>query len=219
VSRRRRALLLAAAAALCGIASVALALGYRRQVDASLGATASAVVVREPLPAGRRLRPPVLRRSLEMRTVPLRFLPPDALANPEQAMGARPLAPVPAGSYLLASHLRSERAEREPARRLPAGRRPLGLTVAGGEALRAAVGRAGAERVDVVVAEEPRAGVRGRVIVAARGVPLLELSPSGEITDSGEGPAWSATLAVRRGQALRLIKAENFAREIRLIPR
>ena len=36
----------------------------------------------------------------------------------------------------------------------------------------------------------------------------------------GPGSAtWTATLALRRPQALRLIQAENFARQVRLIPR
>ena len=39
----------------------------------------------------------------------------------------------------------------------------------------------------------------------------------GEETAVG-GDSWSATLALTREQALELIEAENFAREIRLIP-
>jgi Flp pilus assembly protein CpaB len=215
--RRRRALLFALAAVLCGVASVALALGYRQQVDASLGEMAEALVAGQPLRAGEPLRGRALRR-LELREVPVRYLPPDALTDPEQAAGRSPAAPVPAGTYLLGSHLRSPGGRpRRPS--LPAGRRPLALTVAGGEALRSAVGRGGGAAVDVVVAEEPRAGLRGRVAVAARRVPLLELVPSGEVTDSSSEPLWSATVAVRRAEALRLIEAENFARELRLIPR
>jgi hypothetical protein len=34
----------------------------------------------------------------------------------------------------------------------------------------------------------------------------------------GAGGDWSATLALTRAEALRLIQAENFARQVRLMP-
>jgi hypothetical protein len=60
--------------------------------------------------------------------------------------------------------------------------------------------------------------------VAAPAVELLDLRAADEATgaDIAPGPAsdtWIATLALTRGQALRLIQAESFARSIRLIAR
>ena len=74
-------------------------------------------------------------------------------------------------------------------------------------------------RVDVVVAGEPVTGGRAKVSVAARDVRLIGIAPAepSEGTAVG-GDSWSATLALTREQALELIEAENFAREIRLIP-
>jgi hypothetical protein len=49
----------------------------------------------------------------------------------------------------------------------------------------------------------------------------LALGQSGDSGAGLPGPgsaAWTATLALRRPQALRLIQAENFARQVRLIP-
>ncbi len=62
----------------------------------------------------------------------------------------------------------------------------------------------------------------GRTYVAAEGVELLALGQSGDPGAGdglpGPGPgAWTATLALTRPQALRLIQAENFARQVRLI--
>jgi Flp pilus assembly protein CpaB len=78
--------------------------------------------------------------------------------------------------------------------------------------------------VDVIVTTEPGPGRgSGRTYVAAERVELLALAQSGGGPDDalpGPGTAtWTATLALRRPQALRLIQAENFARQVRLIPR
>ena len=54
----------------------------------------------------------------------------------------------------------------------------------------------------------------------ARAVELLamEQAHGGGLPGPGSGD-WKATLAVDRAEALRLIQAENFARQVRLIPR
>ena len=61
------------------------------------------------------------------------------------------------------------------------------------------------------------------VLVSGRGTNLqaiLDACASGSLDDvPGPGAAgWTATLALTRPQALRLIQAQNFAREVRLIP-
>jgi Flp pilus assembly protein CpaB len=77
--------------------------------------------------------------------------------------------------------------------------------------------------VDVIVTTEPGpGGGGGRTYVAAENVELLALTQSGdaaaELPGSGvEGS--TATLALTRTQSLRLIQAENFARQVRLLPR
>jgi Flp pilus assembly protein CpaB len=75
--------------------------------------------------------------------------------------------------------------------------------------------------VDVVVTTEPGpGGGRGRTYVAAREVRLLALSQVGDssVNDySSSDDQWTATLALTKPQALRLIQAESFARGVRLI--
>jgi Flp pilus assembly protein CpaB len=98
------------------------------------------------------------------------------------------------------------------------------ISVTGTEAL-AATGRdlQGA-RVDVIVTTEPGpGGGRGRTYVAAEGVELLALSQGADAAGvdlPGPSSATStATLALTRPEALRLIHAQNFARQVVLIPR
>ncbi|GIK78347.1 MAG: hypothetical protein EDQ89_12775 [Acidobacteria bacterium] len=215
MSRRARSLAFAVLAAACGIASAGIASSYRDRVDEQLGDVRPVLTLTRPLAAGTELGRRVAARSLTVREVPARFLPPDAIGDPETIAGRRLGSAVPAGSYLLGSHLRSGgRREREP--RLDGRRQPVEVTVSGAGAIAAA--GAGRTAVDVVVAGEPVTGGRARVRVAARSVRLLAIAPADPAAATAGGDSWSATLALTRRQALELIEAENFAREIRLIP-
>jgi Flp pilus assembly protein CpaB len=216
MSRRGRAIGFAGLALVCAVASASIASGYRESVDERLGELRSVVTVDRPLPAGVVLRGRLLRSALTTRTVPTRFLPPDAIPDPAQVSGRRTLAAIPAGSYLLASHLRSTERRDPQGPVLNGDLHPVEVTVSAAGSL--ASGGAGA-RVDVVVAGEPVTGGRARVRVAAENVRLISVAPAdpADATTVG-GDSWSATLALTRKQALDLIEAENFAREIRLIP-
>jgi len=150
--------------------------------------------------------------------VPDRFAPPGALAVPGDALGRIPGAIIPAGSYVLAAQLQLPEPEPSPPAGLGGGRRPVQITVTGAEALLAAGGPPQGSRVDVVVTTEPQGPGPGRTYVAASDVRLISLQRA---ADSGPGPigGWNATLALSRRQALQLIEAENFARQVRLLPR
>jgi Flp pilus assembly protein CpaB len=215
MSRRGRAALFALLAGGCGIGSAGIASSYRDRVDEQLGATRPVVTLARPLARGAELRGRRVLDRLEVREVPVRFLPPDVIASPAEVAGRRLAVAVPAGSYLLGSQLRTV-AGRDRSPHLGGDLQPVEVTVSGAGSLDPA--RSGT-RVDVVVAGEPVTGGRARVRVAARGVRLLAIAPASpqEGTTAG-ADGWSATLALTRSQALELIEAENFAREIRLIP-
>lgn len=218
MSRRARAAVFALLAVACAALAAALANGYGSSVAGSFGPLRPVVVASRELPAGKAIRPADLSRALELRRVPARFVPPGALAAPGQAVGREPAAVVPAGSYLLAAQLRLPGSgDRNRGPRLGGGRRPVQLAVSGAEALLAAGGSPEGARVDVVVTTEPRGPGPGSTYVAAAGVRLLALA---EQDPAGPGPTsgWSATLALTRRQALRLIQAESFARAVRLLP-
>jgi Flp pilus assembly protein CpaB len=222
MSRRARAIGFLLVAVACAVLAASIVDGYGTSVAGQYGELRPVVVAATELAAREPVGPRELRR-LEVRRVPQSFAPPDALASPQQAAGRAPVALVPAGSYLVASQLGSPRPDRDrPRTRLAGRRRPVEIAVTGAEAL-AAVGRDPAgDRVDVVVTTEPGPGGKGRTRVAASGVELLELEQGGvgsaADTALGSGGNWSATLALTRSQALRLIQAENFARQVRLMP-
>ena len=221
MSHRARAVSFAAAAAVCGGLAASAAGGPPGGLSAQLGELRSVVVAKRPLPPGRTLNRLTIRRLLELRRVPERFLPPDALSDPGQAVGRSPAAAIPAGGYLVGSQLAAPKSEQDPAPRLGAGRRPVEIAVEGAGAL---AEQAGGRRVDVIVTSEPGpGGGAGRTYVAVRSVGLLDLRPSGgeagsdDLLTNPASEAWIATLALTRAQALRLIQAESFARSVRLI--
>jgi pilus assembly protein CpaB len=216
MSRRGRAaaflvLALAAATIAAGIAN-----GYGSRVARGYGALRPVVVVVADLAAGEPIGPERMSSALEVRRVPERFAPPDALAVPEEALGLVPAADLPAGSYLLAPQLRAP--ERSPASALGLGgsRRPVEISVSGAGALLAAGPLRSGARVDVVVTAEPDGVGPGRTYVAASRVPLIALEP--ELEGSGPSGIAAATLGLTKDQALRLIAAENFARQVTLLP-
>jgi Flp pilus assembly protein CpaB len=165
--------------------------------------------------AGQAIDPGAAAEGLEVRRVPVRFVPPDALLAPAEAVGMVPAVSIPAGSYLLATQLRPPRAPR-PAAALGGGRRPVEIAVSGAGALTAFGAQPVGAKVDVVVTTEPSGSGDGRTYVAAPAVPLLGLGPGGE---GPTGETATATLGLTRSQALRLIAAESFARRVTVIPR
>lgn len=215
IARRRRALAFGLLAALAATVAAVLANGYGSRVARGYGPLRPVVVASAQLPAGRAIDPQALAARLEVRRVPARFVPPGVLTRPLEAAGLEPVAPIPAGAYVQASQLRSPRRPRQPGTGLPEGRRPVEIAVAGAGALLATGDPAGAT-VDVVVTREPAGPGPGRTYIAAPAVPLLALNaaPGG----AGPGSTAAATLALTRPEALELIAAESFARQVRLLP-
>jgi Flp pilus assembly protein CpaB len=215
MSRRARAIGFAALALLAATGAAALAHGYGARVARGYGPLRPVVVVARDLRDGRPLGPADASGALRVRRVPARFVPPGALVSPADAIGLVPVARLAAGSYLLSSELRPFRPR--PRTALAAGdRRPVQIAVSGAEALLAGGAVASGAKVDVVVTTEPVGPGRGRTYVAAAGVPLLALGPGAE--GPAPGGTMAATLALTKGEALRLIAAESFARKLTLLP-
>lgn len=215
MSRRARAIAFAVGALLAAIVAGTIADGYGDSVARGYGALRPVVVAVARLPAGRALVPTQVEKDLEVRQVPTRFVPAGALRDPTEALGLVPAAAIPGGAYLLAAQLRPPRRV-APGPRLGAGRRPVQIVVSGAAALAVGGGDPVGSRVDVVVTAEPGDGGAGHTYVAAAGVPLLGLAAGPEGDAAGTA---SATLGLTRPQALRLIAAESFARQITVMPR
>jgi len=220
MSRRRRALLFALMAVAAATVAAAIADGYGSSVARRYGPLRPAVVARIRLAPGEPLDPARIDTSLEVRRIPARFVPAGTLSQPEQALGLELATEIEAGSYVSASLLHSPHPESGHRRSRPGlsgGRRPVQINVSGAGALLARSGGGAGARVDVVITTEPRGAGAGHTYVAATAVPLLALGPGPD----GPGPETlaAATLGLSRGQALRLIAAENFARQVTLLPR
>ncbi|HET9593796.1 MAG TPA: SAF domain-containing protein [Solirubrobacterales bacterium] len=215
MSRRARALGFLLAALVAAAAAAVIADGYGASVVRGYGELRPVLVATAGLPAGKPIDPESAAEDLEVRRVPVRFVPPGVLAALPEAVGLVPAAPIPAGSYLLAAQLHALRAGASRTD-LGGGRRPVEIAVSGAGALEATGVSPLGSKVDVAVTTEPSGPGEGRTYVAAPAVPLLGLGPGGE---GVEGETATATLGLTREQALRLIEAESFARRITLIPR
>jgi Flp pilus assembly protein CpaB len=213
MSSRARAAGFLVLALLAAAAAAAIADGYGASAAHGYGPLRPVVVLDTPLEAGHRIGPAEVSSAMAVRRVPQRFAPPGALVSPGQALGLVARAALPAGSYLLAAQLGPPR-RRPPGRPLPLGRRPVEIAVAGAGALLAAGPTPSGAKVDVIVTDEPAGAGPGRTYVAAAAVPLLALRAGPE---GASGPA-AATLGLTRGQALRLIAAESFARKVTILP-
>jgi Flp pilus assembly protein CpaB len=218
MSRRGRALVFGALALVSAALAAALANGYGSSVARSFGPLRPVVVTAADLPRGKPISAAQLTHDLQLRRVPQRFVPPGALTVSGDALGRVPEATVPAGSYLLAAQLGLPRPPRRKAPGLAGGKRPVEIAVSAAEALLSAGGTPRGSRVDVVVTTEPRGPGPGRTYVAADDVRLLSLQRTAAPGPPPSG-GLNATLALSRGQALALIEAENFARQVRLLPR
>lgn len=213
MSRRGRAVGFLIGALAAAAAAAAIADGYGRSVARGYGALRPVLVATGSLRAGEEIDLAAASELLEVRRVPVRFVPATALATHRDALGLVPRATIPAGSYLLAGQLRPPRPAGSGAA-LGHGRRPVEIAVSGAGALTAFGGQPVGSRVDVVVTTEPSGSGEGRTYVAAPAVPLLALSPA----PSGETGEAVVTLGLSRSQALRLIAAQSFARRVTVLP-
>lgn len=218
-SRRRGAVLLALALASGGLASSRVE-RRERGIEARVGAPVPVVVAAADLRQGQRIGEEQAARALAVRQVPARYAPPDALAAPEEAVGATLAAPVAAGGYVTAGALAAPGdGGDEPGSALAPGQRAMQVAVTGGEELAEAGPGA---LVDVLVTTQRGEG-SGRTYLALEAVELLAARPVGAPAAAGEGAEAAgstlATLRVTLRQAVFLAAAQSFAREIRLLPR
>jgi pilus assembly protein CpaB len=215
--RRRRAFLLLSLALACGGLAASRVRERERVVERRVGTPVPVVVAARDLPADRPLR----RGDLALREVPARFAPRDALGAVAEVAGLRPAVPLATGSYLTAGQLQAG-GRRAAGGGLRSGERALEVAVSGAGAM-ADAATPGA-RVDVLVSTEPRSGP-GRSFLALEDVELLALRSGSSGAGGGEQDGAAAragavaTLRVGLRQAIYLTAAQNFAREVRLLPR
>jgi len=214
--RRRGVLLLSLALASGGLAASEVS-SRTRAVEERVGPLVPVVAAREAIEPGTKLTPD----RLAVVQVPARYAPPDAVADPAQAEGLRTGGALERGSYLTASAFAvgpDDGSAEHPGDGLGRGERAIELKVAGADALGALAGPGA--RVDVLITSESGESA-GHTELALEDVELLTLKTSDGVAADADKASSSATatLRVTLKQAVYLTAAQNFAREIRLLPR
>jgi pilus assembly protein CpaB len=214
--RRRGVLLLSLALASGGLAASEVS-SRTRAVEERVGPLVPVVAAREAIEPGTKLTPD----RLAVVQVPARYAPPDAVADPAQAEGLRTGGALERGSYLTASAFAvgpDDGSAEHRGNGLGRGERAIELKVAGADALGALAGPGA--RVDVLVTTESGESA-GHTELALEDVELLTLKTGDGVAADADRASSSATatLRVTLKQAVYLTAAQNFAREIRLLPR
>ena len=214
MSRRRRALVLGGLALVLGGLAAFNVAGREAALERRVGGLVDVVVAHAPIRAGQRIP----ARALAIRRVPLRFAPDGAIADPRDLAGQRARVAIPAGTDLTAAMVGEE--EEAPPAGPPIGR---GERVAEVVALASPQLVAAGSRVDVLVSPEPDSGGAGGAVVALEDVEVLAASAVAGTEAPAEkgspGQRVAASLRVTLRQAVYLAAVQDFARELRLLPR
>ena len=213
MSRRRRALLLGGLALVLGGLAAFNVAGREAELERRVGGLVDVVVAREAIDAGAR----ITARSLAIRSVPARFAPAGTTGSPQAFVGRRAALAIPADSDLSAGMIVRDDAG------------PAGPDVRRGERVAEIVALGSAElvipgsRVDVLVTPEPAGGGAGEAVLALEDVEVIAAAPvaaeDAPASEGAAGPRVAASLRVTLRQAVYLAAAQDFARELRLLPR
>jgi len=213
MSRRRRALLLGGLALVLGGLAAFNVAGREAALERRVGDLVDVVVARKPIDAGKR----VTLRSLAIRRVPERFAPAGTTGSPRSFAGRRAAVDIPADADLNAGMIVRDDAG------------PAGPEVRRGERVAEIVALGSPElvvpgsRVDVLVTPEPPGGGTGEAVLALEDVEVIAAAAvdaeDAPATKGAPGPRVAASLRVSLRQAVYLAAAQDFARELRLLPR
>jgi pilus assembly protein CpaB len=213
VSRRRRALLLGGLALVLGGLAASDVAGREAALQRRVGRPVDVVVARTPIAAGARVR----GRDLAIRRVPRRFAPADAIGSPAALIGLRAATAIAPGSDLVASMFGDGGAHARAGPQIRPGERVAQVVALASPQLVTA-----GSHVDVLVTPEPRGDAGGEAVLALEDVEVLDAGAapdSGTAARQSPGPRVAASLRVTLRQAVYLAAAQDFARELRLLPR
>ena len=214
MSHRRRALLLGGLALLLGGLAAFNVAGREAALERRVGGLVDVVVAREPIAAGER----VAMGSLAIRRVPARFAPDATTGTPQAVVGRRAAVDIPAEADLNAGMIVREDEAGPAGPDLRPGERVAEIVALGSPDLVMP-----GSRVDVLVTPEPAAGVAGDAVLALENVEVIAATSVGaEDAPAGKGAPGArvaASLRVTLRQAVYLAAAQDFARELRLLPR
>lgn len=198
MTRRRRALALAVLAIVLGTLAATNVSSREAALRRRLGPSIPVVVARADIRSGAAIS----ARSLAVRRVPARYAPSAGYTGPEEVVGQRASVAIPAGTDIVPAFV-MDAATTTAAPQPRRGERLVDLVAEGS----APAG----SRVDVLVTTERPDG-SGHTRLALQDAAVLASSPV-------SGGRVRVTFSVSVREAIRLAAAQNFAREIRVLPR
>jgi pilus assembly protein CpaB len=203
------------ASVVCAGLSVSAVDRYARDVESQIGSPVPVLVAARDVPAGRVLTPADAATALAERRVPARFAPPGALRSRAAAIGRETVAGLAAGDYVGVRHLQQPRRPR--GQRWSGDARLVEVAVAGARSFADAL-RPGMV-VDVLITTDR--GRAPRTFLALQRVSLVgfDSGPGAGLGDGARAADGRVTLRTTLRQAALLTAADNFAREVRVVPR
>ena len=191
---------------------------YAGEVQSQIGAPVPVVVAARDIPRGRVMTPALASSSLAARRVPERFAPPGALRARADAVGLEAVTDLAAGDYVGELQLRPPRTRAGTRARWSPDARLVEVGVSGARTM-SGVLRAGS-LVDVLVTTD-RGGAGQRTFLALQRIPVVgfDSGATGALGGEGDSSDGRVTLRATLRQAVLLTAADNFAREVRVVPR
>jgi pilus assembly protein CpaB len=205
VNRRRRAALLIGLALVLGALAAADVARRERALARTVGPSVPVVVARKSLPVGR----PVRVEDLAVRHVPGRYAPAERIAVPGEVAGLRPRVAVPAGGDVVLPLL-----DTGGGPRLRPGERIADIVAIGDRRLVQP-----GTRVDLLVTRDDDGGGSGSTKLALEDAEVLTAADAPADGAEGTGGRIAIALRVSVKQAVYLAAAQNFASELRVLPR
>ncbi len=204
MSPRRRALLLLGLAIVLGTLAAGDIGRREAELRSAVGPTVPVVVAARDISADA----PISSDQLAVRRVPRRYAPQERVADARELVGLRAQAAVPRGSDLTLALVQS----RDPLRLAP-GERIADIVATGDRRLVRPGGR-----VDVLVTREQQ-GRGGATRLALENAEVLRVADAPAADGDDSGGRIAVALRVRLRQAIYLTAAQNFATELRVLPR
>jgi len=212
MSHRRRALLLGGLALILGGLAASNVAGREAALERRVGGLVDVVVASRRIAAGA----PIRAEALAVRRVPRRFAPRGTASSPRLLTGLKAAVAIPRGSDITAADI-SDAGAPPPGPEIGRGERVAEVVALGSPDL---VTRG--SRVDVLVTPEPRSDERGEAVLALEDVEVLGAAAvAAEEAERAKAPGErvAVSLRVTLRQAVYLAAAQDFARDLRLLPR
>lgn len=201
--------------------SVSLVSRHTNAVNAQLGPLEEVLMSKHELSEGTVIKPENADRYLETRLVAKRFLPREHFGTAEQLFGLKALVDIPAGTYISPGQLSDGGESKEP--EIRTGLRAVEVPVVASPSLAGLI--VPGSQVDFLVTVEAEGGA-GMTYLAYENLPVIAVSRSADSGADTEGMKAEeglgkmlVTVRVSAGVAVYLVAAENFAKQIRVLPR